>query len=190
MRRVKKLIAGVVLGAIMAASGGQALAAPDAVQELTDNYKSSTAVSVSQPASIISTSRAMRIALNRVGGGYVVDIERDWENGRYVYDVEVRKHGREYDVRINARTGRVIFSRLDREDSNYGGGRRIRISYSRARAIALRNVGGGRVTDIERDWENGRYIYEVEVHKGYREYTVKISARTGRVLAKYVEYDD
>ena len=79
MRRVKKLIAGVVLGAIMAASGGQALAAPDAVQELTDNYKSSTAVSVSQPASIISTSRAMRIALNRVGGGYVVDIERDWE---------------------------------------------------------------------------------------------------------------
>ena len=46
-----------------------------------------------------------------------MDIERDWENGRYVYDVEVRKHGREYDVRINARTGRVIFSRLDREDS-------------------------------------------------------------------------
>lgn len=143
-----------------------------------------------KPVSGISTSRAMKIALEKVGGGRVTDIERDWEGGRYIYDVEVRKDHKEYDVRIDAKTGKVIFSRLDSDYVGSGQDNNINISYGRARSIALKSVGGGHVTDIERDWSYGKYVYDVEVHKGYREYTVKISAKTGKVLAKHVEYDD
>ncbi|MDO4879119.1 MAG: PepSY domain-containing protein [Neisseria sp.] len=61
----------------------------------------------------ISREQAKRAALSRVGGR-VKDIDFDRDDDRPHYDVEITKNGREYDVKVDARTGRVISVR--RED--------------------------------------------------------------------------
>lgn len=67
-------------------------------------------------AGSVTASQAAAIAEKRIGGiATDVDYERD-RRGDY-YDVEVRKsNGEEWDVRIDARTGKVIRTRLDYDD--------------------------------------------------------------------------
>lgn len=68
------------------------------------------------------------------------------------------------------------------------------ITAAKAKAIALQNAGltasqvyGMRV---EKDYDDGRYVYEVEFKYGWYEYSYEIHATTGRILDKDIEYDD
>lgn len=65
------------------------------------------------------------------------------------------------------------------------------ISYEKAREIAVNQVGGNiRVDDVELD-RNRRHgvYYEVELQKGLLEYSVKVDAKTGKVLSVQKELD-
>lgn len=57
-----------------------------------------------------------------------------------------------------------------------------RITRSRARQIALRTVGGGRVVKTELDREDGILVYEATIHYGRYEYEVHVNARNGNVI--------
>ncbi len=63
-----------------------------------------------------------------------------------------------------------------------------KLSFEKAKAAAIKAVGGGTVTDVDFDLERGRSIYEVEVLHNNTEYDVKIDANTGEVLRKKVDY--
>ena len=63
-------------------------------------------------AGLISQAQAKKAALARIGGR-VTDIELDRDDGRPHYDVEIVKNGREYDVKVDARSGRVRSVRRD-----------------------------------------------------------------------------
>ena len=60
----------------------------------------------------ISYAQARRAALARIGGR-VKDIDFDRDDGYPHYDVEIIKRGREYNVKVDARTGRVVSVRRD-----------------------------------------------------------------------------
>ena len=60
----------------------------------------------------IGHAQAGRAALARVGGR-VKDIDFDRDDGYPHYDVEIVKRGREYKVKVDARTGRVVSVRRD-----------------------------------------------------------------------------
>ena len=56
----------------------------------------------------------MEVAARQVGGGEVLDIDFERNDGRLVFDVEVINDWREYDVKIDATTGRILsFERDD-----------------------------------------------------------------------------
>lgn len=65
--------------------------------------------------SYISYERAAQIAVSKVGGGQVTEIEFDRSRTQPDhFDVDVRlPDGRKYDVEIDARTGNVLSNRLD-----------------------------------------------------------------------------
>ena len=64
----------------------------------------------------ISLERAARIALERVPGGVVEEIERDTEAGKDVIDVEVRApDGREHEIVIDAKDGTVVSEEIDKD---------------------------------------------------------------------------
>ncbi|EGY51399.1 PepSY domain-containing protein [Neisseria shayeganii] len=65
---------------------------------------------------IISANRAANAALRRIRGR-VGDVDLTRKNGRQVYEVDIRAaNGRKYEVWVDARSGRVLSSRRDRDD--------------------------------------------------------------------------
>ena len=50
-------------------------------------------------------------------------------------------------------------------------------------------VGDVRFTKTERDYDDGRLVYEIEFYKDGYEYEYKISADNGIILDKEVDYD-
>ncbi|MFI7026046.1 PepSY domain-containing protein [Micromonospora sp. NPDC049900] len=65
-----------------------------------------------------------------------------------------------------------------------------KISRERAGEIALAHVGGGRITEVDRDRENKRPVWEVEIVNGDVEHEVDVDRETGQVLkAEQERYD-
>ncbi|TCB90969.1 hypothetical protein E0H26_26105 [Micromonospora zingiberis] len=56
------------------------------------------------------------------------------------------------------------------------------VSAERAGELALAQAGGGRITEIDRDRENGRPVWEVEIVKGDTEHEIDIDRETGAVV--------
>lgn len=62
----------------------------------------------------ITMEQAAQIAVDHVPGSFVESIEREYERGVLVYEVEVRApDGVEHEVIIDANTGRVIRVEID-----------------------------------------------------------------------------
>lgn len=62
----------------------------------------------------IGVERAKEIALARIGGGHIEEIELDEDDGRWIYEIEAIYNGEEYDLEIDARTGSIVsFERDD-----------------------------------------------------------------------------
>ena len=144
----------------------------------------------------ISYEQAKEIALAKVGGGTVKEIDLDYEHGVLVYEVEVKYNDVEYDVDVNAATGEVVKFRSDHSTDNtstqkpststpsqsQSGSSTAQISYEKAKEIAIAKVGGGTVKEIDLDRENGRLVYEVEVKYNEQEYEIDIDAATGEIV--------
>jgi hypothetical protein len=64
------------------------------------------------------------------------------------------------------------------------------ISEAQARDIAIRAAGGGQVTEIEAETENGRPIWEVDVKVGTVEHDMDVDRESGEVRDLEKETDD
>lgn len=64
------------------------------------------------------------------------------------------------------------------------------ISRDEAIRIALSLTGGGTVTSVELDYDDGEAEYEIEIRKDGKDYEIEIDGYTGRVLDFDVEDDD
>lgn len=61
-----------------------------------------------QQGELISIEKAIEIALGLTGGGVVEDIDLDEDDGSYIYEIEIVNDGIEYDLEIDAVTGKVL----------------------------------------------------------------------------------
>lgn len=55
-------------------------------------------------------------------------------------------------------------------------------SVSAAKKLARNKVKGATVTEVDTDYENGNLVYEVELHKGSREYSLEFRASDGKLM--------
>ncbi|WP_078382421.1 PepSY domain-containing protein [Sutcliffiella halmapala] len=147
----------------------------------------------------ITLSEAADIALGKVENGVVTDAEKDRENGRLVFEIEVKDDEFEYDFKIDQQNGDIIKEKKKarkgkkyRNDTSLSPSNEALISIAKAKDVALKEVQGI-VDDIELERENGAYVYEVEIEPENQgtdddDVTVYVDAVTGKVL--YVEWDD
>lgn len=71
----------------------------------------------SSSGTTISKDRAQQIALAEVPSGTtVIKCHLDWDDGRQVYEVELRNGRTEYDFEIDAQTGSIISRDVDYDD--------------------------------------------------------------------------
>ena len=131
--------------------------------------------------SYINKQQAEQDALKAVGGGTVVQAQRDQWKGYQIWDVTISQPGFEYEVFVNARNATILNVA---KHSDGATATRKYISKAQAEQIALKAVGGGKVllivletTDNPPDWS-----VDVLATNGV-EYEVKVNAYTGKVIA-------
>jgi uncharacterized membrane protein YkoI len=64
------------------------------------------------------------------------------------------------------------------------------ITMEQAVGIAKRKVPGAKVTEVEREREHGRQVWEVELRKGGWEYDIDVDIATGKIVDFDRDYDD
>jgi len=116
--------------------------------------------------------------------------ERDYDDGRWEYELEFHTDTAAYEVTVDAISGSV----LDYEKENLRSSSTSDIGAQAAKSAALRHAGlsEGQVQELQVEWDNehGRAVYEVEFKSGGMEYDYVIDAATGSVLEHQAERHD
>ncbi|QNO13289.1 PepSY domain-containing protein [Alkalicella caledoniensis] len=131
------------------------------------------------PSKVIGRDKAIKIGLEKVGGGVVKEFEYDRDDREY--EIEIYFDGYEYELEIDAYTGEIKeFERQRDDDYSSSPTSRTTIGSDKAIAIALKRVGGGTVIEFKYDQDDGEY--EIEIKYNGREYELEIDAYTGKIL--------
>ena len=149
----------------------------------------------------ITESDAKAIALNHAGvaeeDAEFINAIRVFDDGYEEYEVQFYVGATEYDYDVDAHTGAVLSFDQDFEYS-----RAAKVSEKAMKAltesdaveVALNHAGVSknetRYTRVQKDFENGISIYEIEFCVNDMEYEYEIAADTGAVLGYDIEIDD
>lgn len=149
----------------------------------------------------ISQSSAIKKFHAKYKKAKIESITLEKEHGRYVYEIERYTSTREYDMKINASSGKVIShhsEKMDHDDraemdhDDRAEKRAINlkktISRSTASKIAQKKVSGSKAVEWTLNRSGKRTVWDVTVTKHGNESEVKIDAHTKKVLS--VDYDD
>ena len=131
-------------------------------------------------AGFITQKQADAAALKAVGGGTVIQSQRDQWKGYQIWDIAITQPGFEYDVFVNARTGAIlrVVKFINKAAAAQG-----YISKLAAEKIALKAVGGGKVLLAVLDTTDNPVNWSVDVQAtNGKEHEVKVNARTGKVI--------
>lgn len=133
---------------------------------------------------VLSEDEALDIALKQFGisAESVVSkrIKLERNDGRFCYEVKFSAADFKYEVEIDAQSGRVLDSDVEREESFTPPAALL----TREQAIAaVKKIAGESavIKEADLDYENGRHYYEIEVTVGAREYDYYVDAETGEV---------
>lgn len=135
---------------------------------------------LAQLTGYIGKQQAEQAALTAVGGGTVVQAQRDQWKGYQIWDIAITQPGFEYDVFVNARTAAIL--KVTRHINS--GAQAKYITKAQAVQIALNAVGGGKVLLIKLETGDNPVDWSVDVRAtNKKEYEVKVNAITGKVIA-------
>ncbi|WP_404447175.1 PepSY domain-containing protein [Sutcliffiella horikoshii] len=199
-----KIFTAVMAGAVLI--GGISVGAEALKNE--DTKETLKQVQVADPSgekTSVTLKEATDIVLAKVENGVLTEAEKDRENGRLVYEMEVENEEYEFEFKVDAENGEIIKEK--REERRERRGQKAAtgengntenattdeavISIGEAKGIAKKEVPG-ELEDIELERENGKLVYEVEINNHQNgdddDVTVYVDAITGKVL--YVEWDD
>ena len=139
------------------------------------------------PVPAADREAAERQALDAVGGGQVIDVRRDVDDGddRDEWDVKVRHDGRIYDVDVDL-AGRIVDFEVD--DDRPTSHASPTVGRSQAERAAVDAAGGGTVRASDLDDDDGRPEWEVVViDEAGRWIEIVVDGTDGRVIEQDVE---
>ena len=138
-------------------------------------------------------------------------IEKDIEEGRNIFEVELRNDSHKYSYWIDRNSGEIIkknIEQLSKEVSKEPSKETSKepvvvvpentnpqeelLSYQDALQLVLKKMPQiqPEMIEMELDKENGQFIYEGDFHYNSHEYEFEINAKTGNFLKWHVEKDD
>ena len=119
-----------------------------------------------------------------------IRVTSDRDDGMLVYEVRFDAAETEYDYEIDAQSGRIISTDVerwdddDRDDRNRTANANVAVSRDEAVKTALGKVSGATERDIriELDYDDGRYKYEGDIIYNGIEYDFEIDADNGKII--------
>lgn len=141
---------------------------------------------------LISYEKAKSIALEQYPDGRVTDIDLEWEDSAYCYQIEVIQNGLEYEMELDAQTGSVLWYGAEdgEKTKKQNTSKSNSITMEQAKQIVLEKAPGAYVKEIKLDHDDGMTLYEGELLKGDYEYEFEVDAATGKIVKWEVERDD
>ena len=147
----------------------------------------------------IGAERAKQIAFEdaatTVNSVTKLDVEFDFDDGKYLYEVEFRVGAVKYEYDIDATTGEIHKKEVDDKtviEKAPEGVEFIGIEEAQRLVLANANVTLEEVVvkKAKLDFEKGSYVYEIEFVKGTVEYDYEINAVTGAVIKCEIDTED
>lgn len=130
---------------------------------------------------ITSIRQAEKKALKEVKNAVVKEVDMDYEKGTMVYEIQLVKGTREYDITYRASDGKMIAYGWEELGVSPSDNRKI-MSESKCRKLAQKKVKKGKITSIVRKYDDRVVIYKVKMKQGNKKYELKYHARTGKLL--------
>ena len=163
-----------------------------ASQAATTNSQVSKSTAAVQ--SKVSLQQAIAIGNKTVKGDLVsVEFDQNDYSAGSVYKIKTIASNTEYDLNIDADTGKVLSAKqkqLDTEDmTEYNAMKRAKVSLNQAMQTAAQSLNGNAIA-AEFDIENGKSIYEIKVVKGNQVHKVIIDSMTGKVMSSRLDSND
>lgn len=134
----------------------------------------------------ISRSKCKKLAKKQVSGGKILSMVKKHSDGIEIYKVKMNKGNKKYELEFHACTGKLL--EYDWELTSKSKNSNKYIGAEKAKLIAIEKVGGGVVTKVEFDNDDGVPVYEVEIIKDNYEYDVEVHAKTGEILDIDMDY--
>ncbi|ASR48358.1 PepSY domain-containing protein [Paenibacillus kribbensis] len=156
---------------------------------------SANAVWAAKPADLIGATTAANIAKKAVGNdAQVKDVELEREIERVYYEVELQQGNKDWDIDVDAYTGKTIRSHSELNDdsndkSSFNKPNHVTITEKQAGQIALKNVPGT-LLSTKLDKEDGRFIYDVKVLTDEGTVEFEIHATSGAIVDMDKDFDN
>lgn len=135
---------------------------------------------------LIGVSKAKELAKKQVPKAKITSVMKKYSDGIDVYRVKMKTASKKYELKIHARTGKVLEYKWELTTQTDKSGKYI--GKEKAKAIALKKTGSGTVLKIEFDYDDGVPVYEVDIQKGLYEHELEIHAETGKILKHEKEH--
>lgn len=132
-------------------------------------------------AKLSSAEQAKQKAMQKVPNAVVTDVDSDHENGQQVYEIELVKSSRKFELVYRASDGKLLAYGWEKTAVSPERSSSV-ISTQKCRQLALGKVKNGTITAISQKVDDGIDIYKVKVTAGNRRYTLEYHARTGALL--------
>ena len=147
----------------------------------------------------IGRDKALEIAKTHAGltdTGLTWEVDPELDEVPPHYEVELHQGGQEYEYKIQAYTGEVLYSNTQQDDDDDSAPAvtgTTDIGTEKAKSIALEAAGvtASQVQNlrVERDYDDGRLEYEIDFYVGTTEYDYVISGVDGTILEQDVEQE-
>lgn len=145
-------------------------------------------VGTANDTAYIGLEKAKEIAIAKAGGGDVVSIELDVDDGVMVYEGELIYNNVEYDFDINALDGTILKWEEDRNGVNIDTSNVI--GKARAKEIILAKAPGAEITKLVLDEDDGILYYEGYARVDGKLYEFEVKADDGVIRKWELEYDN
>lgn len=134
-----------------------------------------------QAKKITSMRQVEKLALKKVKNGVITEVSKDYEKGMLVYEIELRKGTKEYDLTYRASDGKLISYGWDELKVDRRSKKKV-MSQSKVKKLAKKKVKGAKITELKRKRDNGVIVYQIKLKKGNTKYKLEYHARTGKLL--------
>lgn len=131
-----------------------------------------------------SANDAKTAALKKVPSATVVEVDTDYDNGKLVYEVELSKSGKEYNLEYRASDGKLMKYEWEIKvpSSKDRNGAVKANALKQAEAKALKKVSGAKISSSSKGKDDGMTQCKIVMKKGSKKYKLVYSASTLRLL--------
>lgn len=132
--------------------------------------------------SAMSLSQAKNAAQKKVPSSYIKKTETDVEHGVTVYEIELIKKAKEYNLKYRASDGKLIEYEWELPNTSHSIQSRENLSKADINAKARKAVKDATITSTRLSIDDGLSEYKVTLKKGNRQYKLLYDAKNGKLL--------